>query len=177
MRKSIPWGTNHALSVVDSLFAFKMKPCSSTFSLSPSISSFRMLSASQPLQTSRMLLQAVKPLIAAFMLESECSWHGDVSGSHGTEPNLRISPKRGAPYLEFLLLAGGTARWRNGACCGEPGTEKCHSIIHHSPVRIPYLTSDTLIPYSVLSHRPLHCPFKFFWLYSQFGLNPNIHCI
>ena len=124
MRKSIPWGTNHALSDVDSLSAFKMKPCSSTFSLSPSISSFRMLSASQPLQTSRMLLQAVKPLIAAFMLESECSWHGDVSGSHGTEPNLRISPKRGAPYLEFLLLAGGTARWRNGACCGEPGTEK-----------------------------------------------------
>ena len=113
MRKSIPWGTNHALSVVDSLFAFKMKPCSSTFSLSPSISSFRMLSASQPLQTSRMLLQAVKPLIAAFMLESECSWHGDVSGSHGTEPNLRISPKRGAPYLESLLWNSQMNRWRN----------------------------------------------------------------
>jgi len=124
MRKSIPWGTNHALFVVDSLSAFKMKPCSSTFSLSPSISSFRMLSASQPLQTSRMLLQAVKPLIAAFMLESECSWHGDVSGSHGTEPNLRISPKRGAPYLESLLWNSQMKMWGMHAWHGVGNRER-----------------------------------------------------
>ena len=43
-------------------------PCRITFSLSPSMSSFSMLSASQLLHTSRILLQAVKPLIAAFMV-------------------------------------------------------------------------------------------------------------